>query len=174
MSLLKDLDQRDPAEVGRDLHAFAAELYPICRSITGDGIRQTLDSIGRGIPLRIAEVASGTVVFDWTVPKEWNIRDAYILGSDGKRVVDFRCSNLHVMNYSTPIHATMPLSELKPHLFTLPDRPDWIPYRTSYYQENWGFCLAHNQMLALPDGDYQVCIDSTLQVAHLTYGAYYL
>jgi aminopeptidase-like protein len=174
MSLLKDFDQRDPAEVGRDLHAFAAELYPICRSITGDGIRQTLESIGRGIPLRTAEVASGTTVFDWTVPKEWNIRDAYILGSDGQRVVDFQRSNLHVMNYSTPIHATMPLSELKPHLFTLPDHPDWIPYRTSYYQENWGFCLAHNQMLTLEDGEYQVCIDSTLEDGNLTYGECYL
>jgi aminopeptidase-like protein len=174
MSLLTDLDQRDPAEVGRDLHAFAAELYPICRSITGDGIRQTLESVGRRIPLRTSEVPSGTTVFDWVVPKEWNIHDAYILSSSGQRVVDFQSSNLHVMNYSTPIHATMPLSELKPHLFTLPDHPDWIPYRTSYYQKNWGFCLAHNQMLALEDGEYEVRIDSTLEDGNLTYGECYL
>jgi len=174
MRLLKELDQKDPAAVGLELHNFAAELYPICRSITGDGIRQTLESVGRRIPLRTAEVPSGTPVFDWTVPKEWNIRDAYVNDSNGKRVVDFRRSNLHALNYSTPVHATMPLSELKPHLFTLPDHPDWIPYRTSYYQENWGFCLAHNQMLALEDGEYEVCIDSTLEDGNLTYGECYL
>jgi aminopeptidase-like protein len=174
MSLLKDVDQRNPAEIGRELHAFAAELYPICRSITGAGIRQTLDMIGQRIPLRISQVPTGTAVFDWTVPKEWNIRDAYIKDSNGQRVVDFRNSNLHVLNYSSPIRATMPLSELRPHLFTIPDKPDWIPYRTSYYKENWGFCLSHNQLLALPDGNYEVCIDSTLEDGHLTYGECYL
>jgi aminopeptidase-like protein len=174
MSLLKEFDQRDLAVTGQELHGFAADLYPICRSITGDGIRQTLDSIGRRIPLRTTDVPSGTPVFDWIIPKEWNIRDAFIKGADGNRVVDFRRSNLHVMNYSTPVEATMTLSELKPHLFTLPGRPDWIPYRTSYYQENWGFCLSHNQMLALDDGEYGVCIDSTLEDGHLTYGECYL
>jgi aminopeptidase-like protein len=174
MSLLKEFDRRDIADTGKELHAFAADLYPICRSITGDGIRQTLESIGRRIPLRITEVPSGTPVFDWTVPKEWNVRDAFIKGADGKRVVDFRRSNLSVMNYSTPVQATMPLSELKPHLFTLPDHPDWIPYRTSYYQENWGFCLTHSQMLALEEGDYQVFIDATLKDGQLTYGECYL
>jgi aminopeptidase-like protein len=174
MRLLKELEQTDPAEIGRELHGFAAELYPLCRSITGDGIRRTLAVIQNRIPLHIVEVPTGTTVFDWTVPKEWNIQDAYIKGSDGKRVVDFRQCNLHVMNYSTPVHATMPLSALKPHLYTLPDTPDWIPYRTSYYQENWGFCLSHNEMLALEDGDYEVCIDSSLEDGHLTYGEYYL
>jgi aminopeptidase-like protein len=174
MSLLKELDRANLAEIGRELHGFATDLYPICRSITGDGIRQTLESIGGRIPLRITEVPSGTPAFDWIVPKEWNIRDAYINGPDGKRVVDFQRSNLHVMNYSTPVHQIMSLSELRPHLFTVPDHPKWIPYRTSYYQENWGFCLSHDQMLALEDGDYEVCIDSTLEDGHLTYGECYL
>jgi aminopeptidase-like protein len=173
-SVLKELDRRDVGQVGRELHDFAAELYPICRSITGDGIRRTLAMIQERIPLRILEVPTGTPIFDWTVPKEWNIRDAYIKVPSGKRVVDFQRCNLHVMNYSTPVHATMPLSEIKPHLFTIPEHPDWIPYRTSYYKEDWGFCLSHNQMLALKEGEYEVCIDSTLEQGHLTYGELYL
>lgn len=173
MSLLKEFDQRDSAESGRELHRFATELYPICRSITGNGIRRTLGLIQGRIPLQLSEVPTGTPVFDWTVPKEWNIRDAYIKGTDGKRVVDFRQHNLHVLHYSTPVHATMSLSELKPHLFTLPEKPDLTPYRTSYYQENWGFCLPHNQMLALKDGEYEVYIDSTLEDGHLTFGECY-
>ena len=117
----------------------------------------------------------GTPAFDWTVPKEWNIQDAYIRRSDGTRLVDFQQCNLHVLNYSTPVHATMSLSfELPPHLFSLPDHPDWIPYRTSYYDENWGFCLSHKQLSGLADGEYEVCIDSTLADGHLTYGEYYL
>ncbi len=169
MSLLKELDGRDPVKIGEELHGFATELYPICRSITGDGIRQTLARIQRRVPLQISEVPTGTEVFDWTVPKEWNIRDAYIKDAVGRRIVDFQRSNLHVLNYSTPVRATMPLSELKQHLFTLPEHPDWIPYRTSYYKEAWGFCLAHNLLRALADGDYEVCIDSTLTNGHLTY-----
>jgi aminopeptidase-like protein len=174
MRLLKELDQRNLAEIGQELHDFAAGLYPICRSITGDGIRRTLALIKERIPLEFSEVPTGTAVFDWTVPKEWNIRDAYIKDARGKRVVDFLQCNLHVMNYSVPVHATMSLNELKTHLFTLPGNPDWIPYRTSYYKEDWGFCLSHNQMLALQDGDYEVCIDSTLESGHLTYGECYL
>ena len=123
--------------------------------------------IRRRIPLEIREVPSGTAVFDWTVPKEWNIRDAYIKAPDGRRVVDFQQSNLHVVNYSTPVHATLPLDELKSHLFTIPEHPDWIPYRTSYYKEDWGFCLSHNEMLGLKEGEYEVCIDSTLADGHL-------
>jgi aminopeptidase-like protein len=156
------------------MHNFAAELFPICRSITGNGLRETLSLIKSRIPLQTFEVPTGTQVFDWTVPKEWNIRDAYIAAPGGQRVVDFRKCNLHVMNYSIPVHATMPLSELKPHLFTIPEHPDWIPYRTSYYKEDWGFCLSHNQMLALEDADYEVCIDSTLGDGRLTYGECYL
>ncbi|HVS88082.1 MAG TPA: DUF4910 domain-containing protein [Candidatus Acidoferrum sp.] len=174
MSLLKDFDQRDRAVLGQELHRFARELYPICRSITGDGLRRTLSMIQERIPLQTTEVPTGTQVFDWTIPKEWNIRDAFIKSADGKRVVDFQKSNLHVMNYSTPVHTTMTLGELKPHLFTLPDKPDWIPYRTSYYNADWGFCLSHNQMLALKDGQYEVCIDSTLADGRLTLGECYL
>lgn len=174
MRLLKELEQKDLLEVGKELHDFAAALYPICRSITGHGIRQTLAMIQGRIPLQVSEVPTATEVFDWAVPKEWNIRDAYIKDASGKRVVDFQRCNLHVLNYSTPVHATMSLADLKPHLFTSPEHPNWIPYRTSYYKENWGFCLSHNQMLALKDGDYEVCIDSTLEDGHLTYGECFL
>jgi aminopeptidase-like protein len=174
MSLLKELDEKGPTLVGRELHSFAAKMFPICRSITGNGIRQTLEMIKQRIPLHTVEVPSGTPVFDWTVPKEWNIRDAYIRIPSGKRVVDFQQNNLHILNYSTPLRATMSLSELKPHLFSLPDHPEWIPYRTSYYQPSWGFCLSHKELLALEERDYEVCIDSTLENGHLTYGECYL
>jgi aminopeptidase-like protein len=174
MGLLKEFDRGDLSKIGEELHHFAAELYPICRSITGDGIRQTVAQIHKRIPLQISEVPTGTEVFDWTVPKEWNIRDAYIKDASGRRIVDFQRSNLHILNYSAPVRAKMPLSELKKHLITLSEHPDWIPYRTSYYAETWGFCLSHNQMLALADGDYEVCIDSTLADGHLTYGEYYV
>ncbi len=174
MSPLGKAAQENRTEVGAELHQFARELFPICRSITGNGIRQTLGMIGKRIPLEISEVPTGTPVFDWTVPKEWNIRDAYIQGPDKKRVVDFQKSNLHVLNYSVPVHTKMPLHELKPHLFTIPQHPDWIPYRTSYYKEDWGFCLTHNQMLALKDQEYEVCIDSSLENGSLTYGECYI
>jgi aminopeptidase-like protein len=173
-NFLKDLNQTDLTSLGQELHRFAADLYPMCRSITGNGIRETLSQIKNRIPLQTFEVPTGTQVYDWTVPKEWNIRDAYIADPGGKRVVDFQQCNLHVLNYSTPVHGTMPLKELKPHLYTIPDHPDWIPYRTSYYKEDWGFCVSHNQMLALKEGDYEVCIDSTLENGHLTYGECYL
>jgi aminopeptidase-like protein len=174
MGLLKELDQRSAAEIGQELHALATALFPICRSITGDGIRRTLAMIGERIPLQTFEVPTGTPVFDWIVPKEWNIRDAYIKNPDGKRIVDFHRNNLHVLNYSTPVHTKLPLHELKRHLFTLPDRPRCIPYRTSYYEENWGFCLSHEQMSSLKDGDYEVCVDSSLEDGHLSYGEYFL
>ena len=174
MRLLRELDENRLEQIGDELYGFASDLYPICRSITGDGIRRTLSMIQDRIPLQISDVPSGTAVFDWTVPKEWNVRDAYINGPDGKKVVDFRESNLHVLNYSAPVHESMPLSELKSHLFSLPERPDWIPYRTSYYEEKWGFCLPHRQMQALGEGKYEVCIDSALEDGHLTYGECYL
>jgi aminopeptidase-like protein len=170
MRLQEELEQIDLTRLGQELHRFAAELYPICRSITGDGIRQTLAAVRDRVPLQLSEVPTGTAVLDWTVPKEWNISDAYIAEPRGKRVVDFQKCNLHVLNYSTPVHATMPLSELRPHLYTIPEHPDWIPYRTSYYKENWGFCLSHNQMLALEDSKYEVHISSTLEDGYLTYG----
>jgi len=159
---------------GEEMHRFIAELFPICRSITGDGVRETLRIVGGHVPLEIHEVPTGTQVFDWTVPREWNIKDAYIKNSRGARVVDFRQSNLHVISYSAPVRRRMRLQELQEHLFTLPDRPDWIPYRTSYYNENWGFCLAHRQFEALEDEEYEVCIEASLTEGYLTYGEYLL
>jgi aminopeptidase-like protein len=173
-NLLQQCDQLSLAEVGRDLHEFATQLYPICRSITGNGLRRTLGMIGERIPLQISEVPSGTAAFDWTVPKEWNVCDAYIKDAAGRRVLDFQQSSLHVLNYSAPIHAKLPLSKLKEHLFTLPEHPEWIPYRTSYYKPEWGFCLTHKQMLALSEDEYDVCIDTTLENGYLTYGECYL
>ncbi|MFL5487278.1 MAG: DUF4910 domain-containing protein [Gemmatimonadaceae bacterium] len=152
------------------MHALIRELFPICRSITGDGFRASLLRLSGMAPVSLTEVPTGTAVFDWTVPKEWNIRDAWIADSAGNRVVDFRASNLHVVSYSSPVRARMSLEELRPHLHSLPDRPDAIPYRTSYYREDWGFCLSHRALEALADGEYEVCIDSTLSVGSLTYG----
>jgi aminopeptidase-like protein len=159
---------------GQRLHDFVRELFPIRRSLTGDGVRATLAAVGRHIPLEIREVPTGTPAFDWTVPKEWNLRDAYIVGPDGRRVVDAAESSLHVVGYSTPVRERMSLAELRPHLHTLPDRPDWIPYRTSYYAEAWGFCLTHRQSEALVEGEYEVVIDATLAEGSLTYGEYAL
>jgi aminopeptidase-like protein len=152
------------------MHELVRRLYPICRSLTGDGVRETLAILSERIPLEVREVPTGTPVLDWTVPKEWNVRDAYIKDRSGKRVVDFRESNLHVVGYSVPVQKRMSLEELRPHLFSLPEHQDWIPYRTSYYEERWGFCLPHRQLEALVDDDYEVCIDSTLEDGHLTYG----
>jgi aminopeptidase-like protein len=160
----------DPDNPGRSMHELIEDLYPICRSITGNGVRETLRRLQRLIPLAIDEVPSGTQVFDWTVPREWNIRDAYVKNSRGERVIDFQKSNLHVLNYSVPVRTRMSLEELKSHLFTLPDHPGWIPYRTSYYKEAWGFCLSHKQFLELSEDTYEVVIDASLKDGHLTYG----
>ena len=151
------------------MHAFAAELFPLCRSLTGAGTRATLDAVAERIPLERHEVPSGTRVLDWTVPDEWNINDAY-LAKDGTRVVDFQASNLHVVNYSEPVRAVMSLDALRPHLHTLPHHPEWIPYRTSYYSPSWGFCLSQQRLEALEDGDYEVVIDSVLDPGSLAYG----
>jgi aminopeptidase-like protein len=169
-TVLEPLDQESLYSIGAGLHSFARELFPICRSITGDGVRQTLAKIGERIPLTISEVPTGTGVFDWSVPREWNIRDAYIRTLQGDRVVDFQRNNLHVVSYSSPVSTILPLSKLRSHLHTLPDHPDWIPYRTSYYKEDWGFCLSHKQMLALEETDYEVCVDASLESGSLTYG----
>jgi aminopeptidase-like protein len=160
--------------LGQEMHRLVAELYPVCRSITGEGVRETLRRIGVQIPIQTTEVPSGTPVFDWTVPKEWNVRDAYVKNGRGERVIDFRKSNLHVVSYSVPVRARMSLEALKGHLFSLPEHPDWIPYRTSYYAERWGFCLSHRQLLELREDEYEVCIDSSLENGHLTYGECYV
>ena len=162
------------SDTGKEIFHLIERLYPICRSITGDGVRQTLRILQEYIPLTIREVPSGTRVFDWAVPKEWNIKDAYIKNSKGEKLVDFHKSNLHVLNYSLPIHEKVSLDELKAHSFSLPDKPDWIPYRTSYYKENWGICLSHKQLAELQEDEYEVLIDSTLRDGHLSYGEYFI
>jgi aminopeptidase-like protein len=164
----------DFVEIGKDLYQLMVELYPVCRSITGNGLRESLRILQKHIPLELHEVPSGTQVFDWTVPKEWNIRDAYVKDTRGEKVIDFQRSNLHVVNYSVPIHEKIPLERLKQHLHSIPEQPDWIPYRTSYYKEYWGFCLPHRTLEALEEGEYEVTIDSSLEAGHLTYGEYYL
>ena len=161
----------DAASVGEHAYALARELFPICRSLTGPGVRQTLGILKRELPaLTLHEVPSGTHCFDWTVPPEWSIREAYIATEDGRRVVDFANHNLHVVGYSIPVDTVMSLEELRPHLYTLPDQPDAIPYVTSYYRERWGFCLSQRQLESLSPGRYRVKIDSTLAAGSLTYG----
>lgn len=156
---------------GEDIYDLARRIFPICRSITGNGVRETLDILRGILPeLKTVEVPTGTRCFDWTIPKEWNIRDAYILNESGERIVDFADSNLHVMNYSVPVDAEMELDDLQPHLYSIPDQPDAIPYVTSYYKERWGFCLTENQRRRLKPGRYRVRIDSRLEDGHLSYG----
>ena len=160
---------RHREDAGADALELVRRLFPICRSLTGDGVRETFDVLEEHIPLVRREIASGTKVFDWFVPDEWNIREAHITAPDGTRVVDFKRLNLHVVGYSEPVRATMPLETLKERLHTLPDQPDLIPYRTSYYHRTWGFCLSHRQLEALEPGDYEVVIDSTLEPGSLSY-----
>ncbi len=157
-------------ELGRDMHAFMADLFPLCRSITGDGLRETLRRISRVARLDLHEVPSGTRAFDWTVPREWNIRDAWVANARGERVVDFRRSNLHVVSYSVPVRRRLTLEELRPHLHALPEHPTWVPYKTSYYAEAWGFCLSQAELDRLPPGEYEAVIDSSLEDGNLTYG----
>jgi aminopeptidase-like protein len=155
---------------GEDAYELMRRLFPLCRSLTGDGVRATLDILSEHIAIERTEVPSGTQIFDWIVPDEWNIRDAYVAAPDGTRVIDFRASTLHVVGYSEPVRETMPLEQLRERLFTLPEQPDVIPYRTSYYSRTWGFCLPHSRLAELAPGDYEVVIDSTLEPGHLTYG----
>ena len=167
-NLIPGLD--DPAAVGREMHALVSELFPLNRSLTGEGLRETLRKISAGRPLEIRSLPTGTPILDWTVPKEWNLNGAWIKDPSGQVVVDAKRSNLHVVGYSMPVRARMPLAELKKHLHTLPDHPDWIPYRTSYYKETWGFCLTHRLLESLSDGEYEVCIESTLADGVLNWG----
>ena len=155
---------------GQRMHQLAQRLFPITRSLTGDGVRETLAIISETLPLDVFEVPSGTQVFDWTVPREWNIRDAYVADEEGLRVIDFRDNNLHVVGYSVPIDTWLSLDELQEHLHSLPEQPDAIPYITSYYSERWGFCLSHRQRQQLKPGRYRVVIDSQLKDGSLTYG----
>ena len=156
---------------GKEMYDLAVRLFPICRSITGDGFRQSLGIIREHVPeMQVFEVPSGTEVFDWTVPKEWNIRGGWIRRKDGETVIDFRDSNLHVLGYSVPIHQMVSREELLEHVYTQSEQPDWIPYVTSYYKERWGFCMSERQKQQLTDPEYEVCIDSTLADGSLTYG----
>jgi aminopeptidase-like protein len=155
---------------GEPMHALCARLYPFLRSITGDGVRRTLAVVGEQIPIAVTEVPTGTPAFDWSVPSEWTVREAWLRAPDGRVVCDIRSHNLHLVNYSAPFRGRLTLAELRPHLFSLPDRPDWIPYRTSYFKEDWGFCLRHRDLAALTDGSYEVCIDTELAPGALTFG----
>ena len=158
-------------DTGRNMYELAGKLFPICRSITGNGFRQSLEMIREIVPeIQVFEVPSGTAVYDWTVPKEWNIRGGWIKNMQGETIIDFNDCNLHVMGYSIPIHQTLSREELSEHVYTQPEQPEWIPYVTSYYKERWGFCMSERQKQALTDAEYEVCIDSTLEDGYLTYG----
>jgi aminopeptidase-like protein len=155
---------------GNNMHRLMTELFPICRSITGNGVRESLKIIRNHIPLATFEVPTGTKVFDWTVPKEWNIRDAYFLDEHGNKFANFKENNLHVLGYSIPVDKTVTFNELQEHLYSRDDQPNAIPYVTSYYEERWGFCIAHEQRSKLKEGNYRVYIDSELKEGFLTYG----
>ena len=174
MSLASFRSPTDLEVAAREMKAWIEELYPICRSITGDGLRETLRAVARRVPIEIHEIPSGTRAFDWTVPDEWNISDAFVRDASGRRVIDFRRSNLHVVNYSEPVRTKLPLAELKKKIFTLPDHPDWIPYRTSYYERGWGFCATQRLVDSLPEGDYEAVVESRLEPGSLTYGELHL
>ena len=160
---------RGDRELGYEAYELMDRLFPLCRSLTGGDVRETFAVLQEHLPLTVTEVPSGSQVFDWTIPDEWTIRDAYVAKPDGTRVIDFRASNLHVVSYSEPVRATMSLEALRPRLHTLPERPDLVPYRTSYYERTWGFCLSHRALLALDPGEYEVVIDSTFAPGHLVY-----
>ena len=162
------------SKLENELFSLMQELFPICRSITGNGVRKTLKILKKEIDLKIVNVPSGTKVFDWKIPYEWNIKDAYVKNSKGERVIDFKKSNLHILNYSTPIKKTISNKNLKKHLHTLPEKPNSIPYVTSYYKKNWGFCVAHDTLKSFDEDRYFVYIDSTLKPGSLTYGEFFI
>ena len=160
--------------MGHKMYDLMEKLFPICRSITGNGLRNSLKILQEIIPLKIIETPTNTQVYDWKIPKEWNINDAYIKNSKGEKIIDFQKSNLHVLNYSIPINKKISFDELKSHIFTLENNSDVIPYRTSYYEENWGFCMSHKQFLEMKDEEYEVFIDSKLDSGSLSYGEYFI
>lgn len=172
---MTDNTPNQPAAIATQMHRLVCELFPICRSITGPGLRETLERIGELIPLQVTEVPSGTRVFDWEIPPEWRIRDAHIRDPQGEKLVDFAESNLHVVNYSHAVNTKLSLPELAKRLHTLPGQPDVIPYRTTYYQRDWGFCVPHVALSAFSVGEYEVLIDADLDPrGSLTYGEFIL
>ena len=161
-------------DFAKEFEVVLVRLYPIYQNITGNGVRQTLAILKESIPLDVHEVPTGTAALDWVVPKEWNIRDAYVKDAHGERVIDFKRSNLHVVGYSVPVSRRMSLAELRPKLHSLPNQPNLVPFRSSFYKEDWGFCLEHERLESLPDGEYEVVIDSSLTEGSLTYGELFI
>jgi len=159
-------------EMGAQIYALVRRIFPLCRSITGKGVRDTIDILKDYIDIECHDVPSGTRVYDWTIPNEWVVQDAYVKAPSGRKVIDFKASNLHLLNYSVPMRATMPLEALKAHIFTLPSQPGLVPYKTAYYTDAWGFCMSHRDFLKLEDGDYEVFIDTEKVPGHLSYGEY--
>ncbi len=164
--------RQEEGDIGRSIHALASRIFPLCRSITGQGVVDTIGILSEYIDITCHAVPSGTHVFDWVVPDEWIVRDAYVRAPDGRKIVDFGASNLHLMNYSVSVNRSMPLAELQPQIHTLPSQPDLIPYKTAYYTDAWGICMAHRDFLALEPGDYEVFIDTEKTPGHLYYGEY--
>ena len=162
---------------GQKMYDLCGRLFPINRSITGNGVRETFRLLQKEIPdieIKLTEVNSGTRVFDWTIPDEWNCDEAYLEGPDGRRIVDMKDSNLHVLGYSTPVDITLDLEEMKEHIWTLEDQPSLFPYVTSYYKERWGFSMTHDMFSSLKPGKYHAVIKSVLAPGSLTYGEIYM
>jgi aminopeptidase-like protein len=174
MNIGRDFQNIDLKSEGQFMYDLAGRLFPICRSITGNGVRETLSILKEIVPLEVVEIPTGIKVFDWEIPEEWNITDAWIKDTDGEKIVDFKKLNLHVLNYSEPVDKIIDLAELKEHLYTIPENPDWVPYRTSYYSRKWGFCMSHNQFENLTEGEYQIKIDSEIKPGSLTYGELFI
>lgn len=161
-------------DAGSRMYGFAECLFPLRRSITGDGLRESLRMIGEKIPIRMIGIPSGTKVFDWQIPQEWLVREAWIRDGDGREIVNLQNHNLHLVGYSTPIHTHMTLNDLLPHLHSKPEQPDVIPYRTGYYNHDWGFCVPYHLLEQLDDGNYEVFIDSELIDGELNYGELFI
>lgn len=174
MSVFENIQKAELQKAGKSMYELARRLYPICRSITGNGVRETLSILNEFVLIEITEIPTGTKVLDWEIPDEWNISDAWIKNVAGEKIVDFKKLNLHVLNYSVPVNKTVQLNELKEHVYTIPEYPDWVPYRTSYYSRNWGFCMAHSLFENLTEGEYHVKIDSLLKPGSLTYGEVFI
>ena len=174
MKLFENIKKDEIQQAGSFMYELAERLFPICRSITGNGVRETLSILNEFIPVTLTEVPTGAKVLDWEIPNEWNISDAWVKNEKGEKIIDFKKLNLHVLHYSAPIDKKLKFNELKNHLYTIPEYPDWIPYRTSYYKKQWGFCLSHNQFESLHDEEFHVKIETELKPGSLTYGEVFI